>query len=232
MSDLSDLQAQVATMEQQIQELQQAAADNLSPNYLSINAQGQVIANLPGLVLPATTGPRAAALNSIQWQENADTVAEASAAYTQNAPPFGPHVSGLAISAITPDGGLTASAVLDLDAYSNGYASLTAVAGAMGATIIDSEGESNFILNATNTLAAVAFGSVNINFGGTDTGSVTVTHDLQRIPAVAFAGSIQGAIGDLISFSCGTLTATQMTITGYSQTPPGGPFLIGWVALG
>lgn len=109
---------------------------------------------------------------------------------------------------------------------------LTAIAAAQSLTILDNNGNSNFLQLPTSEKLAIAVGQANINFGGTNSGNVLVGHGLGRNPIVAFASSIQGAIGDNVSFSPGNFTATQMTIYGYSQTPPGGPFEIGWVAIG
>jgi hypothetical protein len=86
-------------------------------------------------------------------------------------------------------------------------------------------------LGAGNPEATLAFGGAEINFGGTDSGTVTVTHNMGRTPGVALAGSMQ-APADVISFNCDTFTETTFLITGQAVAPPGGPFLLGWIALG
>jgi hypothetical protein len=86
-------------------------------------------------------------------------------------------------------------------------------------------------LTPNHTQAAIDFGTGTMNFGGTNSGTLTVNHNLGRSPVVAFAAS-QQAPADVLSFNCDTFTSTTFLITGQSVSPPGGLFAIGWVAIG
>lgn len=90
----------------------------------------------------------------------------------------------------------------------------------------------SYVQLAPNILGAtLGMGTVVLDFHGTDTGTATITHNMGRTPGVAIAASMQ-APADVISFNCDTFTSTTFLLTGQAVSPPGGPFVVGWIALG
>ena len=235
-------------------------SEALQPNYLSIDpntglvsADFSGVVNAQGVTLPVYRTTVSLLdpppdVNVLQWT---NPVNNKQTAYASAEQIFaGPNYQSIAaLAAMLPDAGGTVAtskitagiptntdeAALEVAFHQPGgtvNAIVSALAGAQSRTIVDNTGESDFLQVATTRLLSLDVGQANINFGAGTSASVTVGHSLGRNPSIAFAGSVQGAIGDNISFSCGNFTGTQLTIYGYAQSVPGGPFQIGWAALG
>ena len=262
MSPIAGIQRQLEQLQQRVDELEQqlqgAQADNIAPNYLGINAQGRVIANLPGVQLPVydyvSTNPGGPAPDSFVKWVNAGG-AQQGALIASRATDTGQNFTQMAAFAQAP-GELSQANIQARDDLDQLQASLNTTQENRGATasvnaqvgntvytIADQAGNSSFLKQAGGpgelTFAA---GTYNLPGNNSSTVEVVINHGLGRIP-VAWAASIDrfATMAATTDLEPETMTVILWTFTipvGAGQPVTTGEFISGdayplrWWALG
>lgn len=193
-----DLQNQINGLQQQIdalqQQLGQAQADSLAPNYLALDADGQVIANFPGIRLPTWLGTALATSSYVEWRNpgsnlldggvliERDTTNNINYAALQSYVEQSTDFSSAWIQARDTNEALQAG--VQASQQNNGAtAYVKAQAGNLAYTVLDQAGNSSFV-KQSNGLGQWTLTGDTAVLGGNNTSTITVNiaHGLGRTP--------------------------------------------------
>jgi hypothetical protein len=222
--------AQLAEIQSRLAALEQASTDtggSISPNYLTVDAQGHVSAsftgliNALGLVIPESQSASLALPNAIEWQ---DTRASSAGAVREiiegQSPTLGVH--RLAMLAQDP----LAGSLAQFTAQVGGDSALRADTEAGGVQIIDTAGTSSFLQLETAGKWVAEFGFNSFVWpGGTQTVlAATPTFGpagSQVFPVLGFANLSLGDSGYAYSQNIG-LGSVEIGATVTNRVPPAG----------
>jgi hypothetical protein len=194
------------------------------PNYLTVTPAGVVGANFTGQVhaqglnLDAATISTPPTQDQIRWIRQSDAfvavamqgfgfAAESDVAINANAPPGGDN-SEVVLATYNQVGSQVSSLTLS---HGFGVADfLFARTGTASATIIDGNGQSNFLQLLSKQQLAINFGFVNFPAGTT-----LINHGLGRVPQAVFLTPAANAYGSAVKFyvdEAFTITSTQFQV--------------------
>lgn len=241
------LEARVAALENAIAGLQGSEA--LSPNYLTLDAQGNVGADFSGVIqadgitIPASNSIALAAQNEVAWQRTSDGALVADVG--GYAGPGGD--VRLILNAVNAANN---QSEVSLNASSNaGTLDATLIVGVVGAPqvvagtndgsfaqIIAAGGKSSFLqIAGAPAELAVAAGSSLITFSGSSaSNTVTINHDLTRTPIAMVATALAApGFSAIPSFNCLNETTTQFQVNGVTPgSATTGDVAFCWIAIG
>lgn len=231
-----------------LEQLVRTPGEQLSPNYLTVDAAGRVgamfsgLINALGLILPASSISTPPGQSQIQWQRTSDGAVVAQI-YAQD---LGGAGGRAGVFRAAPDGINDTLATIQTGAGDGLFINTTPGVGstidiesnAIATRLIDASGRSKFLQllgSAQQLQVATGVGTLVFPGGSALPPDVVITHGIGRVPVVLLGPTrTPDGFSVIANVSDSSVTSTQFTLTGF--TPQGNPAAasvsVFWAAIG